>query len=190
MKFELHTERLILRPFAEGDLDLAIELRTNRDVMKYIAEVSTPEHLASRIPIFCRRSEDGSMGMWSVALKGTDEAIGTSILLPLPEEESDTRWDFHENGKRVNEDVEVGYMLKPSAWGQGYATEITRRLLRYAFEETPLTKVVAVTDPDNGPSQNVLRKSGLIDTGPRRAYCMDLPGFAITKAQWRSGQAA
>ena len=115
MKFELHTERLILRPFAEGDLDLAIELRTNRDVMKYIAEVSTPEHLASRIPIFCRRSEDGSMGMWSVALKGADEAIGTSILLPLPEEESDTRWDFHENGKRVKEDVEVGYMLKPSA---------------------------------------------------------------------------
>ncbi|NNF76744.1 MAG: GNAT family N-acetyltransferase, partial [Rhizobiales bacterium] len=52
------------------------------------------------------------------------------------------------------------------------------------------TKVVAVTDPDNGPSQNVLRKSGLIDTGPRRAYGMDLPGFAITKAQWRSGQAA
>ncbi len=190
MRFELHTERLVLLPFSKNDLDLAIELRTNPEVMKYIAEVSTPEYVASRISIFCRRSEDGSMGMWSVKLKDSGEPIGTSILLPLPEEESDTRWDFHENGKRVNEDVEVGYILKQSAWGHGYATEITRRLLRYAFEETPLTKVVAVTDPDNGPSQNVLRKSGLIDTGTRRAYCMDLPGFAITKAQWRAGQAA
>ena len=190
MKFELQTERLVLRPFNEQDVDLAIALRTDPKVMKYIAEVSTAEHVASRISIFCRRSEDGSMGMWSVVQKESGQAIGTSILLPLPEEESDTRWDFHENGKRVNEDVEVGYMLKPSAWGQGFATEITRRLLRYAFEETPLTEVVAVTDPDNAASQNVLRKSGLIDTGPRRAYCRDLPGFAITKSQWRAGQAA
>ena len=55
---------------------------------------------------------------------------------------------------------------------------------------TPLTEVVAVTDPNNAASQNVLRKSGLIDTGARRAYCRDLPGFAITKDQWRAGQAA
>lgn len=190
MKFVLETERLILRPFSEADLDLAIALRTDPEVMKFIAEVSTPEVLATRIPVFCRRSEDGSMGMWRVELKGTGEAIGTSILLPLPEEESDTRWDFHENGKRVNEDVEVGYMLKPAAWGAGYATEITRRLLRYAFEETPLTEVVAVTHPDNAASQNVLRKSGLIDSGMRRAYCLDLPGFTITKEQWRAHQAA
>lgn len=190
MKYELETERLIMRPFCEDDLGLAIALRTNPDVMKYISEVSTPECLASRISILCRRSEDGSMGMWSVALKAGGDAIGTSILLPLPEEEPDTRWDFHENGKRVNEDVEVGYMLKPAAWGQGYATEITRRLLRYAFEDTPLTKVVAVTDPANAASQNVLRKSGLADTGPRRAYCTDLPGFTITKAQRLASQAA
>ena len=190
MKFVLETERLIMRPFCEDDLGLAIDLRTNPEVMKYIAEVSTPEVLASRIPVFCRRSEDGSMGMWSVALRSTGETIGTSILLPLPEEESDTRWDFHENGKRVNEDIEMGYMLKPAAWGAGYATEITRRLLRYAFEETPLTEVVAVTHPDNAASQNVLRKSGLIDTGQRRAYCQDLPGFTITKDRWRTLQAA
>ena len=190
MTFELESERLIMRPFSEDDLDLAIALRTDFEVMKYVAEVSTPDVVASRISVFCRRSEDGSMGMWSVALKDTGEAIGTSILLPLPEEESDTRWDFHENGKRVNEDIEVGYMLKPAAWGAGYATEITRRLLRYAFEETPLEQVVAVTHPDNAASQNVLRKSGLIDTGPRRAYCLDLPGFTITKDRWRAFQAA
>lgn len=189
MAFELHTERLVLRPFSEADLDLAIALRTNPQVMKYIAKVSTPEEVAERLHVFCRRSEDGAMGMWCVTAKDSGEDIGTAILLPLPEEQSDTRWDFHENGKRLNEDVEVGYMLKPSAWGKGYATEITRRLLRYAFEETPLTKVVAVTDPANAASQNVLRKSGLIDTGPRRAYCMDLPGFAITQAEWRASQA-
>ncbi|MEM8688420.1 MAG: GNAT family N-acetyltransferase [Pseudomonadota bacterium] len=190
MNLQLTTERLILSPFGNGDLDLVVELRTDPAVMRYISETSTPELCAKRMPDFCRRSEDGSMGMWSVRLANTGEAIGTAILLPLPEEAHDTRWDFHENGKRVNEDVEVGYILKPSAWGKGYATEITRRLLQFAFEDTPLTEVVAVTDPDNGASQNVLRKSGLIDTGTRRAYCRDLPGFIITKDQWRAGQAA
>ncbi len=190
MNLELTTDRLILKPFSDDDLDLVVALRTDPNVMRYISETATPERLAKRMIDFCRRSEDGSMGMWSVTLAESGEAIGTSILLPLPEEAHDTRWDFHENGKLVHEDVEVGYMFKPAAWGKGYATEVTGRLLRFAFEDTPLTEVVAVTDPDNAASQNVLRKSGLIDTGPRRAYCRDLPGFAITKDQWRAGQAA
>ena len=190
MNLELHSERLTLRPLGDGDLELVVDLRGNPDVMKYVGEPKTREEVIAQMPKLCRRSKDGSMGVWCVVETETGEPIGTSILLPLPAEEADTRWDFHENGKAVNEDVEVGYMLKPAAWGKGYATEITRRLLRFAFEQTPLDKVVGVTDPANGPSQHVLRKAGLIDTGSRRAYTLDLPGFTISRERWLDIQAA
>ena len=83
-------------------------------------------------------------------------------------------------------EVEVGYILKRSAWGKGYATESCRRLLKFAFEETPLEEIVAVTDPENTASQKVLRKSGLIEEGIRRAYATQCPGFRITRQQWFS----
>ncbi len=188
MNLDLKTERLVLRPLGEDDLALAIELRTNPEVMKYIAGLGTAETISAKMHEFCCRSEDGSMGIWSVTVRENGEKIGTCILLPLPVEESDTRWDFHENGRRVNEDVEVGYMLKPAEWGKGYATEMTRRLLQFAFEQTELSSVVAVTDPANSTSQHVLRKSGLRDVGTCRAYGFDLPGFRITKEQWLADQ--
>lgn len=59
-----------------------------------------------------------------------------------------------------------------------------KRLLRFAFEDTPLDEVVAVTDPNNRASQHALRKSGLIDEGRRRAYATDGPGFRLTRRQW------
>ena len=183
MDLVLHSERLELAPLSLDDLDLVAELRGNPEVMRYIADPISRSETADRMPKLCRRSADGSMGIWSVAARQTGEPVGTAILLPLPEDEADTRWDFHENGKAVNEDVEVGYMLKPSAWGRGFATEITRRLLRFAFEQTALERVVAVTHEANAASQNVLLKAGLEDTGPRRAYTLDLPGFTITKSR-------
>ena len=184
MNLEIETDRLHLRPLQPADVDHVIELRTNPDVMKFIAETETAERILERFANFCRRSEDRDLGVWCVNLRGGDK-IGTCILLPLPVEEQDTRWNFHEEGRRINEDVEVGYMLKPAFWGKGFATEITRGLLRFAFEQTSLTEIVAVTDPENAASQNVLRKSGLRDIGMRRAYAQNLPGFSITRDEWQ-----
>ncbi len=86
------------------------------------------------------------------------------------------------------QDIEVGYHLKPSAWGKGYATETAAALLEFAFEETALDRVLAVTGLSNHASQNVLRKAGLKDTGLRRAYGERLPGFEITTSEWLAAQ--
>ncbi|MGI9482587.1 MAG: GNAT family N-acetyltransferase, partial [Hyphomicrobiales bacterium] len=65
-----------------------------------------------------------------------------------------------------------------------YATEACSRLLKFAFEETPLQDVVAVTDPGNATSRKVLKKSGMNYEGMRRAYAEQCPGYRITRAQW------
>ncbi len=75
-------------------------------------------------------------------------------------------------------------MLIRSVWGKGYATEATKRLLKFAFEETPLEELVATIDPQNTASRRVLEKCGLVHEGIRRAYAVECPGFRITRQQW------
>ena len=79
--------------------------------------------------------------------------------------------------------------MPPNPWGKGYATEACKRLLRFAFEETPLKEVVATIDPENTASQRVLEKSGLIYEGMRRAYAVQCPGFRLTREQWLENNA-
>ena len=142
------------------------------------------------MPIRCRRGGDGCIGVWCVSDRKTGEKLGTSVLIPLPIDRDDNDWSLLEGPDFPSGDIEVGYILKPSAWGRGVATEVCRRLLKFAFEETPLDEVVAVTDPENAASQNVLTKSGLTYEGTRRAYNYDdVPAFRLNKADWTAGTA-
>jgi len=102
----------------------------------------------------------------------------------LPIDEEDTDWNLVAGDEMPDADVEIGYLLKRSAWGNGYATEACTRLLKFAFEESPLTEIVAVTHPENAASQNVLRKSGLLEEGMRRAYAGQCPAFRLSRRQW------
>ena len=81
-------------------------------------------------------------------------------------------------------DIEVGYFLKPSAWGKGYATEACRRIVRFAFEESPLTEVVATFEIGNKGSQRVLEKAGFVSHGMRRCYGVDGVDYRIKRDDW------
>src|SRR6185437_5321908 len=67
-------------------------------------------------------------------------------------------------------EVELGYDLHPSAWGRGLATEAARAVMRIAFGELGLDRVVAVVKPDHVASQRVLVKAGLQPAWTREAY--------------------
>ena len=184
MKLELMTERLLLRPLAECDLDLAIAILTNSAVMKHVGETCTVDQVIEEHPIAMRRCAGGCIGIWCVIDRSTGEKLGTTFLLPLPIEEQDTNWDLVAGDKLPNCEVEIGYILKNSAWGNGYATEATERLLRFAFEETQLEEIVAIIDAENISSQRVLEKCGFVYEGLRRAYAEECPGFRVTRQTW------
>ena len=184
MNLNLKSERLLLRPVRESDLDVEVEMGTDPEVMKYIGELETREKIVQDMPKFVRRCAGGCIGIWCVLERSTEEKLGTAILLPLPIEEDDTNWDLVVGDELPDCEIEIGYMLKRSAWGRGYATEATKRLLKFAFEETPLEELVATTDPENTASRRVLEKCGLVYEGIRQAYAVDCPGFRITRQQW------
>lgn len=187
MNLVFDSERLEFRPLIDTDLDLVIEQWTDPEVVKYVADKTvTEEELAAEMPTFVRRCGGGCIGIWCLTDRVSGEKLGTAILLPLPVEEDDTDWDLVVGEKIPDREIEIGYILKRSAWGKGYATEACKRLLRFAFEDSPLQEVVATIDAENSASRNVLEKSGLICEGLVRAYADDIPGFRITRQQWRA----
>ena len=60
---------------------------------------------------------------------------------------------------------EIGYWVHSQKTGQGYATEITNSLLRYAFKELSANRVYISHDSDNGASCRVIEKLGFIKEG-------------------------
>jgi RimJ/RimL family protein N-acetyltransferase len=58
--------------------------------------------------------------------------------------------------------AELGYRLFPAVWGCGYATEGARALVRRAFTELGLERVVATTMTVNIASRRVLENAGLM----------------------------
>lgn len=185
MNLVFESDRLVFRPLAEADIDLAIEQWTDPDVVKYTADrIYTEEELAAEMPIVIRRCAGGCIGIWCLLDAITEEKLGSVFLLPMPTELDDTDWELVVGEQIPEGDVEIGYILKKSAWGKGYATEACKRLLKFAFEESPLEEIVAVIDTENIASRKVLEKSGLIYEGPVRAYTGTYPGFRITRQQW------
>lgn len=188
MAVSLLTERLSLTPVEAGDVDLAIEMFTDPAAMRFVGAVMSEAEIRRDMPLWTKRGGDGCIGIWRIADRATGEKYGSGFLLPMPVEEDDTDWSLVVPGVLPDGDVEIGYFLKQGAWGKGYATEVCRRLLRFAFEETPLEEIVATLDDRHEASKRVLAKSGLTCRGRRRAYGQDGPDWRITKAEWSALQ--
>lgn len=63
---------------------------------------------------------------------------------------------------------EIYYKLLPVFWGKGYATEVSKTLIKSGFEYFHLHKVEAGVAVENIRSIKVLEKSGMIREGLRR----------------------
>jgi [ribosomal protein S5]-alanine N-acetyltransferase len=57
--------------------------------------------------------------------------------------------------------LEVGWLLRGAYWGNGYATEIGRAGLDFAFDELGAAEVVAFTEPHNARSRAVMVRLGM-----------------------------
>ena len=82
---------------------------------------------------------------YSVKLKGTGRIIGG--------------WGaIHEEGK-----IQFGYVLSPTHWGQGFATEICRHMLPHLRALSGVFRIGTFVDAENVASLRVLAKCGLVE---------------------------
>ena len=63
------------------------------------------------------------------------------------------------NGQ-LSGDVHLGYLLKQSAWGKGYASELLAGLIGWAKQDRQINKLISGVSPSNKASMRVLEKNG------------------------------
>jgi RimJ/RimL family protein N-acetyltransferase len=184
MKLELLTKRLRLIPLANDDVDLGLEMFTDPEVVKYAGGVVGADEIRKGMSKWTKRGGNGCIGIWCISDRDTGDKYGSAALLPIPIDEDDTDFSLVIPGIMPDGEIEIGYFLKRSAWGNGYATEACKRLIRFAFQETPIDKVVATFDDANAASKHVLNKAGFIDRGRMQCYGEDSPIYRITRDEW------
>ncbi|MFF2054014.1 GNAT family N-acetyltransferase [Leifsonia sp. NPDC058194] len=162
---DLSTDRLVLRRWQPDDAPFAFDLYSRWEVQRFLgrpprvlSEPAEAEMLVRRL----RRREDAHRAYRVVALAGTGDAVGTVMLQPLPA-------SGPSEPLRPSGDTEIGWHFHPDRWGRGYATEAAAALLLAAFG-TGLTRVLAVTAPENTASQRVCERIGMRSVGLTDAY--------------------
>jgi RimJ/RimL family protein N-acetyltransferase len=93
-------------------------------------------------------------------------------------------------------DVELGYVMAPSVWGKGFASEAVTALVDTVFELTQARRIVANSRINNIASRRVLEKTGFafVDTGldflPARGGLHSCDRFELDRARWAANRRA
>ena len=158
--YQTETERLILRPFTLDDADAFFEFNKDPEVVKYTGNPPTlsieeAKEIIERV-IFPQYSKNG-MGRLAVIKKENQEIIGFCGLKFI-EEENET---------------DLGYRFLRSEWGQGYATESAKAVLKHGFEDLGIERIIARVDKRNINSLRVIEKLGM--TYDSDILCESLP---------------
>jgi [ribosomal protein S5]-alanine N-acetyltransferase len=145
----LETERLTLRRLMMDDLDDLFRLYRDPEIRRYFPDGTrtydeTREELQWIIDVYYGQY---GYGLWATIHKPTGALIGRCGLIP---------WTF--DGRL---EVEVAYLLDKAYWGQGLATEAARAIVRYAFDQLKLSRLICLVDPENEASRRVAQKIGM-----------------------------
>ena len=148
--YPIETERLLLRPYTDADLDDLCAIRSRPDVLRYLyEEVQTREEVAAALERRKRRgvlSEEGAGLVLAVERKAVPGVIGDVSLF----------W-----ASREHRQGEIGYIFHPDHQGKGYATEATRVMLRLGFEDLGLHRIAARCDARNDASWRLMERLGM-----------------------------
>jgi len=185
MTMEITTERLILREFTRDDWPDVLAYQSDPLYLRYTQWTErTPEAVQAFVRVFIAQQEQQPRTKFQLAvtLRSTGQLIGTcGIRLEPPGVLSG---EAHE--------AEIGYELSPAHWGQGYATEAAREIVRFGFEELRVHRIGAWCIAENVGSAHVLRKLGMREEGRQREKeyfkerWWDTLLFAILELEWRA----
>jgi RimJ/RimL family protein N-acetyltransferase len=170
---ELTTERLTLRPWRVEDAQAALDVYGHAEVTRWLSPDldRVPDLAAMRLLLQQWIAEDARLpapaGRWAIQRNTDDRVIGGAILLPLPP---------------GNEDLEIGWQLRPDTWGNGYATETTHALATWAFSQD-VQEIFAVVRPGNARAAATVRNNGMHWVGETTKYFgVDLQVFRLRMA--------
>jgi [ribosomal protein S5]-alanine N-acetyltransferase len=145
----LKTGRLGFSKWQASDLNLAFSLWGDPQVTRMICASGkfTDQEVIDRLHREIKNDDLYGVQYWPIFSLETNQLIGCCGLRPCDLDEGI---------------YELGFHLKPSYWGQHYASEAAQAVLQYAFETLKVKTVLAGHHPQNAASKKVLERSGFI----------------------------
>jgi RimJ/RimL family protein N-acetyltransferase len=165
----LQTERLVLRPFREADIDGYAEMGADPEVMRFL---SADGRLLSRadawrqMAMFLGHWELRGYGTWAVEERATGAFVGrVGLHNPLG-------WP----------DRELGWTIARRFWGRGYASEAARAAITHAFGALGWTHLVSLIHPDNHRSTRLAERLGYHSQGTAEVAGLTLMMYRLDRS--------
>jgi ribosomal-protein-alanine N-acetyltransferase len=150
----LLTERLLLRPTVPDDVGRALEIRSNEDVARNLANATIPPDVQKMTDWFATHAEEWQDGTaYRFAITLDDRLIGVCDI-----------FEVSDGGG------EIGYWLDRTVWGRGYGLEAARRLVRFGLDDLGLKSLLAGCADDNTASAAILTRLGFARLGDVRVF--------------------
>jgi RimJ/RimL family protein N-acetyltransferase len=178
----IETDRLVLRPLRDDDFDAVYAYESREDVTRWLywgprSPDEVRERLARKVGSRSIEAEDDVLSL-GITRKGSDVLVGDLILALVSQE--------HRTG-------EIGFIVHPDHQGHGYATEAAEAVLRIAFDDVGLHRVIGRTEARNVGSARTLEKLGmrreahLVENEWVRGEWQSELVYAILDREWRAG---
>src|SRR5579859_2222529 len=150
LEWPVHTERLLIRRPADGDLDATWAFRRLPEVHDWLA-AATETYDAYRERYRCEKR------LADLLIVELDGRVIGDLMLKI--EDAWAQEEVADRGKGVQ--GELGWTLDPAFGGKGYATEAVRALVGLCFGPLGLRRVHADCFFDNEPSWRLMERLGM-----------------------------
>ncbi|HYM48702.1 MAG TPA: GNAT family N-acetyltransferase [Burkholderiaceae bacterium] len=140
-------ERVLLRPWEDGDADAFAAMNADSRVMEFFLAPLSRKESDALLARMRGAIEERGWGWWCVEIDG--ECAGFTGLSVPPYETPFTPC------------VEVGWRFRPKFWGNGYATEAAELALDYGFSTLKLPEIVSFAAAGNQRSRRVMERIGM-----------------------------
>ena len=147
------SERLGFRNWAEKDLTEFAKINADLDVMEYFPKPLTKNETSEFITRLQNHYEKNGYNYFATEILKTGELIG---FIGLAYQDYETEF---------TPATDIGWRLKKTAWGNGYATEGAKKCLEFGFNKLNLDKIISVFTEKNIKSENIMKKIGMKKIG-------------------------
>jgi len=173
---KIETERLVLTELKSVDIPEIVKHASNKNISDFTLNLPFPyseKDAIYWINLANQGFKNGTNIIFGIRLKTDNQFIG-GISLTI---------------ERKFNRAEIGYWIAEPFWRKGYATEATRSIIKYGFDNLDLNKLTSSHLAKNPASGKVMENSGMKKEGELKEHILkkseyhDLILYGLTKKQ-------
>lgn len=177
----LETDRLVLRRTVKSDIDEFFFIQLNPNIRRYLGTNRLGDDLEKNRKYFNEEKyNELNYYRWTIVRKEDNKILGCIYL------------NIHDEKART---AGIDYWIREDAWGNGYTTEASRKILNFAFDTLNINRIESCGEKDNPGTYKVMEKIGLKYEGERKEGIFYYYGglenlvlYGITKEEYKNNK--